>query len=131
MRILSKKTINRLLAEARKAKKYSYAPYSSFHVGASVLSKDGKIFRGSNIENASYGLTICAERAAIFNALSSGVKDILAIAISCDDEKLCTPCGACRQVIYEFSENCLIVMDRKGGYMLKNIKELLPLGFKN
>jgi cytidine deaminase len=126
---ITKKTINKLLAEARKARKFSYAPYSNFHVGAAVMTSSGKVFRGCNIENASYGLTICAERVAIFNALSSGAKDITAIAISCDNKKLCTPCGACRQVIYEFSEDCLIIIDRKAGYIIKQIKELLPLGF--
>jgi len=68
-------------------------------------------------------------RVAIFNALSSGVKDIVAIAISCDDKKICTPCGACRQVIYEFSEDAIVIIDREEGYAIKTIKELLPLGF--
>ncbi|MEK6692468.1 MAG: cytidine deaminase [Nitrospirota bacterium] len=129
MKRITKKTINKLLTEARNAREFSYAPYSNFHVGAAVMTRSGMIFRGCNIENSSYGLTICAERAAIFNALSSGVKDIVAIAISCNDKKICTPCGACRQVIYEFSEDCLIIIDRKGGYIIKNIRELLPLGF--
>lgn len=127
MKSIPKKTIIKLLAEARKARGFSYAPYSNFHVGAAVISKDGRIFRGCNIENASYGLTICAERVAIFNAISSGVRDIVAIALSCDDD--CTPCGACRQVIYEFSEDGLIIIDRKDGYIIKDIKELLPFGF--
>ncbi len=129
MKRITKKTINKLLAEARKAREFSYAPYSNFRVGAAVITKGGKIFRGCNIENVSYGLTICAERVAVFNALSSGAKDITAIAISCDNKKLCTPCGACRQVIYEFSEDAIVIIDRKEGYTTKTIKELLPLGF--
>lgn len=130
MKKISEKTIRKLLAEARRSRKFSYAPYSNLYVGASVITKDGKIFKGPNIENASYGLTICAERVAIFNALSSGAKGIIAIAISCDAKKICTPCGACRQVIHEFSEDAVVVIERKKGYIIKTINELLPLGFK-
>ncbi len=97
-----------LLAVAREAAAHAYCPYSNFHVGAAVLA-DGKIFPGCNVENASYGLTICAERNAIFAAIASGVRHIQAIALACVDAtdnapgSLRMPCGACRQVIAEFA----------------------------
>ncbi|MGO8673374.1 MAG: cytidine deaminase, partial [Capsulimonadaceae bacterium] len=87
-----------LLAAARESRACAYAPYSNFAVGAAVLLSDGEIFRGCNVENASFGLTICAERAAIFNAIAAGRMDIVAIAVVTAASKLCKPCGACRQV---------------------------------
>ncbi|MFQ5962850.1 MAG: cytidine deaminase [Candidatus Scalinduaceae bacterium] len=122
--------IHRLLSEARKVIKFSYSPYSNFRVGAAVLDENGKIYTGCNIENASYGLAICAERVAVFNAVSQGVERIKAIAIYCDKQDFCSPCGACRQVIYEFSKDAIVILGTKGTeYTIKTIAELLPLGF--
>lgn len=122
--------IQRLLTEARKAIKYSYSPYSNFRVGAAALGNNGKIYTGCNIENASYGLTICAERVAVFNAVSQEVERIKAIAIYCDKQDFCSPCGACRQVIYEFSKDAIVILGAKRTeYTIKTIAELLPLGF--
>lgn len=119
-----------LLAAAREALASAYAPYSNFPVGAAVLCSDGAIYRGCNVENASFGLTICAERAAIFNAISDGHIDIAAVAVLTGALKLCKPCGACRQVIAEFSQadNPIIVLtacasDETG---METISQLLP-----
>jgi cytidine deaminase len=92
-----------LLAAAREARASAYAPYSNFPVGAAVLLSDGTLVRGCNVENASFGLSICAERAAIFNAISVGRMDIAAVCVVTSAPKICKPCGACRQVIAEFS----------------------------
>jgi cytidine deaminase len=92
-----------LYAAAREAQASAYAPYSNFAVGAAVLLSDGAVYRGCNVENASFGLSICAERVAIFNAVSDGRMDIVAVAVVTKAAKLCKPCGACRQVIAEFS----------------------------
>lgn len=132
MKKISEATIEKLLTEARDARKFSYAPYSHLHIGAAVLGKNGAIFKGCNIENMSYGVTMCAERVAIFNAISSGVPEIEALAISCEGEELCYPCGACRQVISEFSKNALIIIGADGGkYVTESIEELLPRGFSS
>ncbi len=119
-----------LLAAAREAQASAYAPYSNFAVGAAVLLCDGAIYRGCNVENASFGLTICAERVAVFNAISDGRIDIAAIAVMTSAPKLCKPCGACRQVIAEFSQadNPIIVLSasQSGKTALETITELLP-----
>lgn len=93
-----------LLAHAWAARSFAYAPYSEFPVGAAVLTKSGKVFVGCNVENATYPLTICAERVAIANAVSAGHTDIVAIAVVTDEHPGAAPCGACRQVIYEFGK---------------------------
>ena len=129
---IDRTTIQKLLSEAKAAKGFSYAPYSNFHVGAAVLGENGEIYTGCNVENASYGLTICAERAAIFNAVSNGIHKIKAIAIWSDEDKPCSPCGACRQVIYEFSKDALVIVHTKGDkYIVKTISEMLPMGFSS
>ena len=119
-----------LIAAAREAQASAYAPYSNFSVGAAVLTSDGSIFRGCNIENASFGLTICAERVAIFRAISDGRLDIVAVAVVTGAPKLCKPCGACRQVIAEFSQadNPIIVLcaSQSGETEMQSIAELLP-----
>jgi len=100
-----------LMKEAAAASKKAYAPYSKFRVGAAVLADDGKIYTGVNVENRSYGLTSCAERNAIFYAISQGMKKIKAVAIySPNSEKILSPCGACRQVITEFSTPATVVI---------------------
>ena len=122
-----------LISQAHAVRRNSYAPYSNFHVGAAVLMEDGEIFIGANVENISYGLTICAERAAIFNAISHGKRKIKAIAIATNNDKPIPPCGACRQVIREFSDaGALIIMvGSTGACETKTIEELLPFNFGN
>lgn len=103
---LSKQLLDELLSNAAQAMKNSYSPYSKFKVGAALLTDEGKIYRGTNIENASYGLTICAERSAIFSAITDGAKEIKALAIVFSQKDLgplSSPCGACRQVMAEFA----------------------------
>ncbi len=90
--------------EAKEASKNSYSPFSRFAVGAAVLASSGKIYRGCNVENSSFGLTNCAERCAIFKAVSEGEREIRAVAIYSPNADSCYPCGACRQVMYEFQE---------------------------
>ena len=101
---LTRTLLGELLAAAREAQAQAYAPYSNFRVGAAALLSDGTIHRGCNVENASYGLTVCAERVAIFSAIADGRMDIAAVAVVTSASKLARPCGACRQVIAEFSQ---------------------------
>lgn len=121
----------KLIIEALSAREKAYAPYSEFKVGAAVLMENGKIFSGCNIENASYGATNCAERTAIFKAVSEGLKEIIAIAIVGDLKNYTYPCGICRQVIAEFAnENTSIILARdENDYILKNLEEVLPGAF--
>ncbi len=120
----------KLIKEAEKARKGAYTPYSKFNVGAAILSSDGKIFTGCNIENASFGLTVCAERVAILKAISEGSSKFEAIAIVGDTNRPCSPCGACRQVISEFGKDIKIIMSNlKGDIKIKKIDELLPEAF--
>lgn len=125
-----KEKYEKLIKEAERAKKKAYTPYSKFKVGAAVLCADGKIFTGCNIENASFGLTVCAERVAIFKAISEGSTKFEAIAVIGDTDKPCSPCGACRQVMSEFCEDApLIMANSKGDVKIKKVKELLPEAF--
>ncbi len=120
----------KLIKVAEKARKRAYTPYSKFKVGAAILSSDGKIFTGCNIENASFGLTVCAERVAILKAISEGSSKFEAIAIVGDTNRPCSPCGACRQVISEFGKDIKIIMyNLKGDIKIKKIDELLPEAF--
>jgi cytidine deaminase len=117
-----------LIAKATKAREQAYAPYSHFTVGAALLAKSGRIYTGCNVENASYGLSICAERAAVCKAVSEGERDFEAIAVV--TEKGVTPCGACRQVLMEFGEDIqVIVADVTGRYQVLSLQELLPEAF--
>ena len=123
--------MDKLIAEAKMAREKAYAPYSNFKVGAAVLTIDGKIFIGCNVENSSYGLSICAERAAIFNAVSSGYKKFTKIAVVTDSEPPSSPCGACRQVIFEFGDDIEVIMaNLKGDIKIMKINELLKDGFR-
>ncbi len=117
-----------LIQAAIEARNHAYVPYSHFQVGAALLADDGKIYGGANIENASYGLTNCAERTAIFKAASEGVRRIEAIAIVADTDGPVSPCGACRQVIAEFSdENTRIYLTNlKGDVSEWSMSEILP-----
>ena len=124
---------NSLIQEAIDARKQAYTPYSEFKVGAAVLTADGHVFRGCNIENASYGLTNCAERTAIFKAVSEGEPKIEAIAIVADTDGPVSPCGACRQVIAEFSDDQtkVYLANLKGDVLETSIADLLPGFFKS
>jgi cytidine deaminase len=120
-----------LIKAAKEALKNAYAPYSRFKVGAAVLTKKGNIYKGCNMENSSYGLTVCAERNAVANAIANGEKDFEAIAIITNSKKLRTPCGACRQTIIEFGKDILIIMcNLEGKKKVRAIKELLPEHFE-
>lgn len=122
-----------LLDLARKAQQNAYAPYSRFQVGAAVLLENGEIFTGCNVENASYGLTNCAERSAIFAAVSklggANVK-IRAIAVVNDHDAPCSPCGACRQVIAEFGPEAILWYQGRDGIQESTIAQLLPDCFR-
>lgn len=122
--------INILTEKAVEAKKNSHSPYSKFRVGASLLTDEGEIITGCNIENASYGLTICAERVAIFKAYSEGKKKFKAIAISSDDKNFCPPCGACRQIIWELCGDIdVILVDGNNNKKVFKASEFLPFPF--
>lgn len=123
----------KLINEAKKAAEMSYCAYSKFPVGACVAYESGKTYSGCNIENASYGLTICAERVAISKAISEGEKTkIQAIAIYSPLQKLCYPCGACRQWLCEFaaSDDLKIILENDDKIQIHTLKELLPNSFK-
>jgi len=127
---LTKEEINRLLDAARGVREEAYAPYSNFKVGAAALGFDGKIYAGCNVENASYGLTNCAERTAIFKSISEGNRKFKALAIYADTDRFCAPCGACRQVIAEFGGGILVIQANKNGdYIVNTAEELLPGSF--
>ena len=127
-----KKIFQELIDRAKKARKNAYAPYSKFPVGAALLTEEEKIYTGCNVENASLGLSICAERVAIFKAVSDGYKNFKAIAVICDNIVPCAPCGACRQVMVEFSPDVEVIMvNLQNKIKIKKAKELLPDAFKN
>lgn len=119
----------KLIAAAKKAREFSYSPYSKFKVGAAVLTKDGKIYGGCNVENASYGITNCAERTAIFKAISEGERELVALAIVADTKRPIPPCGACRQVIAEFKINTIIMSNLHGDTKIATLDEILPFSF--
>jgi len=126
---VDKKTA-RLLELAIEARKNSYSPYSNFPIGAALLCKNGEIYTGTNVENVSYGLTNCAERTAIFKAVSEGVREFDTMVVVADTERPIPPCGACRQVILEFGEDIqLVLANLKGDYQEYQIKDLLPGAF--
>lgn len=123
---------NRKLYElAMKALENSYSPYSNFPVGAALLTKDGDVYLGTNIENASYGLTICAERVAIFKAVSEGKREFSKIVIVGKDGNGVPPCGACRQVMFEFSPEMEVLLYNKkeDTFLVYKVRDILPLGF--
>jgi cytidine deaminase len=119
-----------LIEEARRAQKLAYAPYSHFQVGAALLASSGKIYTGCNIENASYPLSICAERVAIFKAVSEGETQFLALAVVADSQSLSAPCGACRQVIMEFAPELPVALSNlEGKRIIVKASDLLPMPF--
>jgi len=120
-----------LLAAAHRVIDHAYAPYSRFRVGAALLTTKGELFVGCNVENASYGITNCAERTAIFSAIAhSGRLEIRAIAVVNDQGVACSPCGACRQVIYEFGPQAVVLFPTEKGWKEASIRQLLPEGFR-
>lgn len=117
-----------LVRRAVQAKQTSYSPYSTFRVGAAVLTTDGKIFSGCNVENASYGLAICAERNAVFQMVFAGKRTIAAVAVASDEAAFITPCGACRQVISEFAarDTEIILITKNGTVKTAKFTKLFP-----
>ncbi len=139
-------TLEDLVQEALAAREMAYAPHSGFKVGAAVLTPGGRIYRGANVESASYPLTNCAERVAVQKAVSEGERSVLAVAVAADASYLrskraaqgpaeldlfVTPCGACRQVIFEFGPDAVVVLaDLEGGRCVTSARRLLPGGFR-
>jgi len=123
---MEEKLQEKLIEQAIAVRKNAYVPYSNFAVGCAVLTKQGEIYTGCNIENSSYGLSNCAERTAIFKAVSEGDKDIKAIALVADTVGPCSPCGACRQVIIEFGAEIEVIMaNLAGDIVIKKSSQLL------
>ena len=122
--------MNQLVEAALAAREHAHAPFSKFKVGAALEDEDGRIFTGCNVENATYGLTICAERVAVFKAISEGVRKFKRIAVAADTEVLTPPCGACRQILWEFCGDLWVHMETlQGARKTVRLKELLPFPF--
>lgn len=120
-----------LIETARKYREFAYTPYSKFKVGAAVLTKKGNVYGGCNIENSSYPITNCAERTAIFKAVSEGEREIEALAVIADTDGPCSPCGACRQAMAEFRINKIIMANLKGDVKTVTLEEILPFAFSD
>jgi len=118
-----------LLQIAQEAAKQAYAPYSGYHVGAALRCLDGSVVTGCNVENSSYSLTLCAERNAVFKAISEGKRDYVSIAIYVEAEQLFPPCGACRQVMYEFNPQLRVIYANPHETIVTSLSELLPGAF--
>ncbi len=130
MDILDNQTLQEMKTRAKSVCEKAYAPYSKFQVGAVVLTEDGQMFEGCNVENASYGLTICAERNAIFQMVARAKRKIMAIVIYTPTNEPTAPCGACRQVINEFGPNARVISICDGqAEIVSSMKEMLPLAF--
>jgi cytidine deaminase len=122
--------VESLLAVAREARDRAYAPYSGFHVGSALLSEDGRVFSGANVENSSYGLSMCAERTAAFRAAAEGVRGIVAVTVAASNQEPSWPCGACRQVLHEFGPGAVVVSEGLGGHReQRRLEYLLPDAF--
>jgi cytidine deaminase len=126
---VDEKTKQTLIQSACDARKKAYAPYSHYLVGSALLTRRGLIFQGANVENASYGLTCCSERVAVFKAVSEGITDFVAMAIATKDGGF--PCGACRQVLNEFNSNLIILITNENGHLVREttLSALLPEAF--
>lgn len=122
-------TDEELIETARQYREHSYSPYSRFKVGAAVLTAGGKVYGGCNIENSSYGLTVCAERTAIFKAVSEGEREFEALAVIAGTAGPCSPCGACRQVMADFKIPRIIMANLRGEVKTASLAELLPFAF--
>lgn len=120
---------NKLVDQAKAAAEKAYAPYSGYRVGAALLCSDGIVFTGCNVENASYSLSICAERNAVFQAVCAGHRDLEAIAIYVDSDKLFPPCGACRQVLAEFNPRIRVIYSNRLQTIASDLDKLLPEAF--
>ena len=119
-----------LIEAARQAREHAFAPYSNFRVGAALETADGRIVAGCNVENASYGLTLCAERVALVKAISDGITGFKRVAVVTDVDDLTPPCGACRQLLWEFAPDAEVVLANLGGRVaVYRVAELLPHGF--
>lgn len=128
--IISSEQENELLEAAKQVRENAYAPYSHFKVGAALLAADGKIYTGCDVENASYGLSVCAERAAVFHAVSQGASSFRALAVVAELDEPVSPCGACRQILSEFSPGMLIIMSNLEGKVKRmKVQDLLPCAF--
>ncbi len=120
-----------LVAKAKNAREHAYAPYSNFKVGAALLTKDGHVFEGCNVENATYGLAVCAERTAVVSAVAVGMKDFEKIAIVVDTPKPAAPCGMCLQTLAEFAPDLpLVLANLKGEMEETTLRALMPRQFK-
>jgi cytidine deaminase len=118
------------MAEAQRARHRAYAPYSRFAVGAALLTASGRVFHGANVENASFGLTCCAERSAVFQAVSEGEREFVAVAVTARDGHGAPPCGGCRQVLQEFSPRMWVYWrDGRGRVLKQRLQDLLPRAF--
>lgn len=128
---ISREDLLKLVDEALKVLPNSYAPYSNIHVASAILTESGRVYRGVNVENSSYGLTICAERSAVSAMITSGDRKPLAVAVVTDLEEPIPPCGACRQVIAEFNPEAVLIMysAKSKKYIVKNLKEIFPQPF--
>lgn len=128
--MIEEKIVQKLIECAQEVKKNAYVPYSHFPVGAALLGNDGTIYTGCNVENSSYGVSICAERNAIFHAIACGCRSFKAIAIVSDSTNLISPCGACRQVLSEFHCDEIILTKADGSFTIVSLKDILPLAFE-
>jgi cytidine deaminase len=122
--------VDPLLEAALRARDHAHAPYSKFRVGAALEAEDGSVYTGCNIENASYGLTVCAERVALFKALSEGARRFRRIAVAADTDVLTPPCGSCRQLLWEFCRDCdVVLVNPRGKTETCAVRDLLPRAF--
>ncbi len=128
---MTKVETKNLVETAVKAKKFSQAKYSDFKVGAALLTENGKVYTGCNVESSSYSLTICAERVALVKALSEGDNSFKAIAIVAKEGEFCPPCGACRQLLYDYAPNLKIILSNGQTEKIFKLDELLPEAFSN
>ena len=126
------KAIQKLFKKALKTRENAYVPFSKFKVGAALLTKSGDIFTGCNVENSSFGLTVCAERVAMFTAAAAGVRpgEITMLLVAADTEDVTSPCGACRQVMAEFEIPVIVMANVRGDMRKVTLDELLPFSFK-
>jgi cytidine deaminase len=127
--MLSKPQRSELIEKAKKARGSAYAPYSNYHVGAALLTKSGKVYLGGNVENAAYPTSICAERVAVFKAVTEGEREFEAVAVVTRDGG--TPCGSCRQVLAEFAPDALVLIANENGEVVREgtVLDLLPGAF--
>ena len=124
-------SVDEMIDLAKEARHWAHAPYSNFSVGAALLSSDGRVFTGCNVENSTYGLSMCAERVAIFKAISEGATEISRVVVVTDHESIAPPCGCCRQMIWEFSSSNteVVLANLSGDVRSYQITELLPEAF--